>query len=1104
MTLLDLIDADGTDPRHPGQWRLSRLEVLNWGTFDGHHVIPIAREGHLITGASGSGKSSLLDAIAVVLTPDRWLRLNAAAQEGASRAGDRSKVSYVRGAWSKEADAAFDRAVSTYLRKAATWSGILLRFDDERGDPVVLVRLFHLKGTTTDPADLKDACVVLRHDVALPDLAPFAARGIDVRRLKNDLAPVVATGSGSHGPFYTRMRSLLGIASDNALNLLHKTQAAKNLGTLDTLFRTFMLDYPATFTRVENAVVQFRELNEAHGHVVDLRRQAEALGGIDEAALRFDAAEADAIAGRRLSSAAIPFAGRWKLRLAEDELREARAEQARAERAAEAARLASAEADTLHAAAQQRLDQRGGVELSHLRRLIDDARAGVRGVTGAREALDARLAQVGVPMPATAEELDQLLALAKQEASGPAPKATDFALNDALSQAQAAVRELDREIEALRGQRTNLPPDLLAARARIAAALDLPAQALPFGGELLDVRTEFADWSGAIERVLAPLSTALLVRDDLLARVRRVVDGMHLDVRLVLDAVPLAPEPPGAVRDERSVIHRVRVADGPLAAYLHRRLGDEFDYACVAHPDDLDDVDRGVTITGLLKRSRRRYEKNDRFRVDDRRRWVLGADNAHKLELLLQELSAAKSVEQAARERLDQAQHARDGLVSRRAVFADLARLTWAAIDIDAAERRLRAHEAELDVLTAPDSEMAEAVKAETAARETAVRLRAEMTAAEVAAQGSALEQRRIQTIIDEVRGDADADPDPADDLALETLFREVRRGITLTNIDNVSTQVMKRLGEQVQDADVRARHAESEFVRMATTFVDAWKAAAAELTPRIEDRAGFRSLREGILARGLPEYEARFLALLRERSRDVIIHLQDELRSAPRRVAERILPVNESLGRSPYDRGRYLDILVKTRRSGEVEEFLADLKRIVDGDWADEDLAEAERCFGILSALMRRLDSSDSADQAWRKRVLDTREHVSFLAQEKDASGRVVAVHDSSAGLSGGQRQKLVIFCLAAALRFQLADRDDLVPSYGTVVLDEAFDKADAQYTRMAMDIFREFGFHMILATPQKLLQTLEPYIGAVTSVSNPTRDQSLLANVVIERETP
>jgi uncharacterized protein YPO0396 len=119
-------------------------------------------------------------------------------------------------------------------------------------------------------------------------------------------------------------------------------------------------------------------------------------------------------------------------------------------------------------------------------------------------------------------------------------------------------------------------------------------------------------------------------------------------------------------------------------------------------------------------------------------------------------------------------------------------------------------------------------------------------------------------------------------------------------------------------------------------------------------------------------------------------------------------------------------------------------------------------------------------------------------MASEIDLAGRVMNVHDSSAGLSGGQRQKLVIFCLAAALRYQLAADEDELPSYATIILDEAFDKADSRYTRMAMDVFVEFGFHMIFATPEKLLQTIEPYVGGITSITNASRRDSRTAAVV------
>ena len=57
-------------------------------------------------------------------------------------------------------------------------------------------------------------------------------------------------------------------------------------------------------------------------------------------------------------------------------------------------------------------------------------------------------------------------------------------------------------------------------------------------------------------------------------------------------------------------------------------------------------------------------------------------------------------------------------------------------------------------------------------------------------------------------------------------------------------------------------------------------------------------------------------------------------------------------------------------------------------------------------------------------------------------------------------------------------------VPTYALVVLDEAFDKADSDFTTLAMNIFRQFGFQMIVATPDKAVTTLEPFIGGACVV--------------------
>jgi uncharacterized protein YPO0396 len=68
--------------------------------------------------------------------------------------------------------------------------------------------------------------------------------------------------------------------------------------------------------------------------------------------------------------------------------------------------------------------------------------------------------------------------------------------------------------------------------------------------------------------------------------------------------------------------------------------------------------------------------------------------------------------------------------------------------------------------------------------------------------------------------------------------------------------------------------------------------------------------------------------------------------------------------------------------------------------------------------------------------------------------------------------------------LRYQLGGGTTGLPMYAPVVLDEAFDKADNEFTALAMNIFANFGFQMIVATPLKSVMTLEPFIGGACFV--------------------
>lgn len=1091
----------GTPDVHVGQWRLAEVQLANWGTFDGAiYRIPVARRGHLITGPSGSGKSSLLDAIAAVLTPDKWLRLNQAAQGAGRRADQRSVLSYVRGAWSRTVDETEDRVVSSYLRSRATWSGIVLRFEDGAGQSLTLARLFFVRATG-GASDLNDLCLLERSTVDLSELQDYATNGLETRKLQQRWPEALVTSNHSHGRFYARLRSVFGMADETALQLLHKTQSAKSLDSLDQLFREHMLERPATFDLATTAVTQFAELRSAHDRVVELRKQRDHLVGLREHAETYEAAHRSAAEARDLIEAEEPYRLRRGLDLAREELADVRTDVIGLAAAEEGARDRLASADQALAAADLRARELGGGQVELLTEQLRTARERLEAVQTRWARLDADLRRAGITgAPESRGDYAELMAtIDRALTDGERAAGPTHALLHELTTARRAVERLDEDIASARSKRTTVPRALLAVREQLAAALSLPESALPFAAELIEVPPEHARWRGAIERVLRPFALTLLVRSVHLKDARRWIDATQLPTRVVFEEVSQDVSAPRPARSHLSLLHRVTVREGAFQSWVLHRLSERFDYACVDSPDDLDAHVRAVTLKGQVKSSQTRYEKDDRLAIDDRSHWLLG-DHADRLDALVdQRVTAQRRLDElegqvAALERV------RDEESRRRGVLETVRHQSWAEIDRAAAQAAVVDLEEQLAVLTEDDAGLGDALAAVEDARRRRDEARQAGLDASVALSDARRTLEELEHAVTATQRDIEAgrvaDVDPETSARLDERFR-TRRSISRHELAEVGLSVVRALQRERDEALEAERRAAEALVGAAAKFKGLWPQAATDLTATVADRDGYLGLLDSIVSRGLPEHEANFLRLLRERSRDLIGDLVSDIHGAPREIEERVVPVNASLRRSPFDAGTYLALRVKTRRSETVTRFIQDLRSIAEGSWTDDDLGAAERRFATLAEIMRRLESSEHVDRVWRQQCLDTRQHVTFLAEEVDESGRVLATYDSGAAMSGGQQQKLVVFCLAAALRYQLAGPDDAYPRYGTIVLDEAFDKADTRYTRMAMDIFVEFGFQMVLATPQKLLQTIEPFVDGVTNVENPDRRRSTVAPV-------
>ena len=136
------------------QWRASLLQLVNWGGFGGLTTVPLAGDATMISGASGVGKSTILDAYTALMMPSDT-KFNGASNDAvagrARSAGQRNLLSYLRGAVDVVDDLKTGRPVEQLLRGkgADTWGAVAMTFVNDKGARFTAARTYYVPRRAT-------------------------------------------------------------------------------------------------------------------------------------------------------------------------------------------------------------------------------------------------------------------------------------------------------------------------------------------------------------------------------------------------------------------------------------------------------------------------------------------------------------------------------------------------------------------------------------------------------------------------------------------------------------------------------------------------------------------------------------------------------------------------------------------------------------------------------------------------------------------------------------------------------------------------------------------------------------------------------------------
>ena len=1094
-------------------FRLQRLEVFNWGTFDGR-VWALNPDGKnaLLTGDIGSGKSTLVDAVTTLLVPAQRIAYNKAAGADSK---ERTLRSYVLGHYKSERNEVSGTAKPVALRDHNNYSVILGVFHNAGYDQTVtLAQVFWMKDAQGQPARFF-VCA----ERALSIATEFANFGTDITQLRKKLRGLGAEVFDSFPPYGAWFRRRFGIENEQALELFHQTVSMKSVGNLTDFVRSHMLEPFDVVPRITALIGHFDDLNRAHEAVLKAKRQVELLTPLVSDCERHAALVSQVEELRTSREALRPYFAGLKLGLLEKRIASLADEWGRQDTQVRRIEELRDTQRTSENELKRSIADNGGDRLERLAVEIRNKEQ-ERNTRERKAQRYAELVRAAGETP-PGDEPDFLAQRQRFSALTEDARVQDAALQNDITEHGVSLRqgkqehdELTAEINSLKARRSNIPAEQVAMRAALCKVLSLSEENMPYAGELLQVRDDESEWEGAAERLMRSFGLSLLVPDEHYAAVADWVDKTHLKGRLVYFRIRQSSrgELPNLHRD--SLARKLAIKpDSPFYDWLERELAHRFDVACCATQEQFRRETRAITRAGQIKAAGERHEKDDRHRLDDRSRFVLGWSNTAKIAALevkarqlgfsLGELGSLigkiQAEQKIIKERLD--------ALSKLDEYADFRELDWQSLAVEVAQLadEKQKLESASDVLKQLAEQLHEVVAALKSTETQLEEHKDKRSKAEQKKSDAEALRAQTQAALDEPAFAAhSAYFERLDSVRGEALGEHQ---LTVESCDNREREMRDWLQKQIDNESRKLGNLVERVVKAMTSYKEEFKLETSEVDASIAAAFEYRSMLDSLQADDLPRFEARFKELLNENTIREVANFQSQLARERETIKERIARINESLTQIDYNDGRYIVLEAQATPDADTRDFQTELRACTEGALTGSDDSQySEAKFLQVKHIIERFrgrEGQSEQDRRWTAKVTDVRNWFVFAASERWREDDSEHEHYSdSGGKSGGQKEKLAYTILAASLAYQFGLEWGAVRSrtFRFVVIDEAFGRGSDESAQYGLRLFAQLNLQLLIVTPLQKIHIIEPFVSSVGFVHNEEGRDSKLRNLSIE----